>query len=148
MVLEVMGRDAGHIALYAGIGGGADVILIPEIPYAMDRVAEQILNLRARGRSHALVVVAEAAREAGGGAPGEAGHKGDGHRLGERIAETTGAETRVTVLGHVQRGGVPDALDRITASAFGVRAVDLLANGANARMVAWQHCQVVDVPFA
>ena len=143
-----MGRDAGHIALYAGIGGGADVILIPEIPYAMDRVAGQILNLRERGRNHALVVVAEAARETGGGAPGEASHGGVGHRLGQRIAETTGAETRVTVLGHVQRGGVPDAPDRITASAFGVRAVDLLANGASARMVAWQHRQVVDVPLA
>jgi len=145
--LEVMGRDAGHIALYAGIGGGADVILIPEIPYSMDAIAEQIRKLQARGHKHALVVVAEAAREAGpprtGTVPG-----GVGHELGQRIAEATGAETRVTVLGHVQRGGVPDAFDRITASAFGVRAVDLLAEGAQGRMVAWQHRQVVDVSLA
>jgi 6-phosphofructokinase len=148
MVLEVMGRGAGHIALYAGIAGGADVILIPENFYSMDRVGEQILQLRARGRKHALVVVAEAALEAGAAAPGPDASGGAGHALGARIARVTGAETRVTVLGHVQRGGVPDVLDRVTASAFGVRAVDLLAAGASGRMVAWQHRQVVDVPLA
>ncbi len=147
MVLEVMGRGAGHIALYTGIGGGADVILIPEIPYSMDSIAEQIRTLQARGRKHALVVTAEAAREAGA-QPSDAVPGGVGHELGQRISNATGAETRVTVLGHVQRGGVPDALDRITASAFGVHAVDLLAEGASRRMVAWQHRQVVDVSLA
>jgi 6-phosphofructokinase 1 len=154
MVLEVMGRDAGHIALYAGIGGGADVILIPEIPYSIDLIAEKIHSLRSEGRQHALVVCAEAARELSGervlqdGTGGTARYGGIGHVLGACIAEATGAETRVTVLGHVQRGGVPDAHDRITASAFGVRAVDLLASGQSGKMVAWQHRQVVDVPLA
>jgi len=151
MVLEVMGRDAGHIALYAGIAGGADVILIPEIPYDINKVAEKLKSLHDQGRDHALVVCSEAAHEVSGvqtAAQTDRGgvkYGGVGHALGAKIAELTGAETRVTVLGHVQRGGVPNAQDRITASAFGVRAVDLLAEGVTGRMVAWQHRQIVDV---
>ena len=153
MILEVMGRDAGHLALNAGIAGGADVILIPEIPYQLRKVADQIERLREQGRNHALVVCSEAIRSADGEAvttthvDGEVRYGGVGHELGERLAELTDAETRVTVLGHVQRGGAPSSRDRIIASAFGVRAVDLLADGQSDRMVAWQHREVVAVPL-
>jgi 6-phosphofructokinase 1 len=153
MVLEVMGRDAGHIALSAGIAGGADVILIPEIPYSIDRAAETIDELKARGRNFALVVVAEAVKTEAGEAvlsrhgKGQAGYGGIGHYIAERIGDATGAETRVTVLGHIQRGGMPSARDRIIASAFGVHAVDLIAEGKFDRMVAWRERRVIDVPI-
>jgi phosphofructokinase-like protein len=151
MVLEVMGRDAGHIALSAGIAGGADVILIPEIPYSFASVAAKIEALKARGRNFALVIVAEAVkREAGdpAGPQAEDGTQaGIGHYIAARIGKLTGAETRVTVLGHIQRGGTPNARDRIMASAFGVRAVDLIAEGRFDRMVAWRSRGVEDVPI-
>ena len=153
MILEVMGRDAGHIALNAGIGGGADVILLPEIPYRIEPIAAKIKALHDQGRDHALVVCSEAARLADGKTvmseddSGQKRYGGIGHHLGEQIAEATGAETRVTVLGHVQRGGIPNSHDRIIASAFGVRAVDLLAQGQSDKMIAWQHRQVVDLPL-
>jgi ATP-dependent phosphofructokinase / diphosphate-dependent phosphofructokinase len=153
MILEVMGRDAGHIALSAGIAGGADVILIPEIPYRIARIAEKIESLKAGGRNFALVIVAEAVKtelgepvmvKRGGG---QAGYGGIGHYIAERIADSTGAETRVTVLGHIQRGGMPSARDRIIASAFGVHAVDLIAESSFDRMVAWRERRVTDVPI-
>jgi len=148
MVLEVMGRDAGHIALSAGIAGGADFILIPEIAYRFSRIAERLEEIRAQGRNFALVIVAEAAPMADGHAFTSDGRLGGiGHYIGAEIARLTGAETRVTVLGHVQRGGMPQPRDRILASAFGVRAVDLIAMGKAGRMVAWTGRQVVDVPI-
>jgi 6-phosphofructokinase 1 len=154
MVLEVMGRDAGHIALNAGIAGGADVILVPEISYRIEAVAAKIEALKAQGRNFALVVVAEAVRtEAGepvtrrqGG--GAVTYGGIGDYIGGRIAEATGAETRITVLGHLQRGGMPSARDRLMASIFGVHAVDLIARGAFDRMVAWSARRAIDVPLA
>ncbi len=154
MILEVMGRDAGHIALNAGIAGGADVILIPEIDYDLEIVAEKIRSLRARGRNHALIVCSEAAKPKDGTAVGETGSEGKvryggiGHVLGNQLADATGEEIRVTVLGHVQRGGVPSAHDRIIASAFGVKAVDLIMEGKSDRMVALQNRQVVDFDLA
>jgi len=154
MVLEVMGRDAGHIALTAGIAGGADVILIPEIPYRLKRVAAKIEALKKEGRNFALVVVAEAVQTEDGEplmtyhTGGQATYGGIGHYISERIAGLTGAETRVTVLGHVQRGGTPEPGDRVTATVFGVYAVDLIAAGRFDRMVAWQNRRVVDVPIA
>ena len=154
MVLEVMGRDAGHIALHAGIAGGADVILIPEIPYDMEKIAGKISALRSQGRNFALVVVSEAVRTVEGRMikveyrGGARRFGGIGHYLGELIAEATGAETRVTVLGHVQRGSPPSAQDRLIGTAFGVHAVDLIADGKFDRMVAWQNRQVVDVSLA
>jgi ATP-dependent phosphofructokinase / diphosphate-dependent phosphofructokinase len=154
MVLEVMGRDAGHIALAAGIAGGADVILIPEIPYSMQAVAAHIDRLRRHGRNFALVIVAEAVPDRTGRqvrqrqAFGKTNYGGIGHILGEAITELTGAETRVTVLGHLQRGGQPTWDDRLVAQAFGVHAVDLIGAGRFDRMVAWQNRQVVDVPLA
>jgi phosphofructokinase-like protein len=154
MILEVMGRDAGHIALNAGIAGGADVILIPEIPYRIECVAAKLRDLKEKtGRNHALVVCAEAIRPASGGEVvrqtdvAGAPYGGVGHRLGAEIAAATGAETRVTVLGHVQRGGTPSSRDRIIASAFGVRAVDILAGGQRDRMVAWRNRSVIDIPL-
>jgi len=143
MILEVMGRDAGHIALAAGISGGADVILIPEIGYTIEGIAAKIRSLRDRGRNFALVVVAEAVKTI----EGESRFGGIGHYLGDRISEATEAETRVTVLGHIQRGGVPSPRDRLFASAFGVHAVDLIAEGRFDRMVAWSARQCIDVPL-
>jgi 6-phosphofructokinase 1 len=154
MVLEVMGRDAGHIALSAGIAGGADVILIPEIGYSIDNIARKIDALRRQGRNFALVIVAEAVQTEEGEAVGEVKASGGvhyggiGHYIGRRIAEVTGAETRVTVLGHIQRGGTPTPRDRLMASSFGVHAVDLIAEGRFDRMVAWSGRRVIDVPIA
>lgn len=153
MVLEVMGRDAGHIALAAGISGGADVILIPEIEYRIENIAEKIQQVRRQGRNFALVVVSEAVRTQDGKevqreyVGGEKRFGGIGNYLGERIAAATGAETRVTVLGHVQRGSSPSPRDRLIASAFGVHAVDLIAANKFDRMVAWSNRQIVDVPI-
>ena len=149
MILEVMGRDAGHIALNAGIAGGADVILIPEIPFNVDVIAKKLASLADLGRHHALIICAEAARPKDGDSVMKGGNYGGiGQLLSDQIAAATGAETRVTVLGHIQRGGIPCSQDRIIASAFGVHATDLLAKGAGGRMVAWQHRQVVDLPIA
>ncbi len=153
MVLEVMGRDAGHIALTSGIAGGADIILIPEIPYKLEHIAAKIKEINERGRNFALVVVAEAVKTAEGekamirDQSGRTRYGGIGHYLADKLSEITGAETRCTVLGHVQRGGQPDANDRVLASALGVHAVDLIAEGKFNRMVAWQNRKVVDVPI-
>ncbi len=154
MVVEVMGRDAGHIALSAGIAGGADVILIPEIPYNVDNIAKKINSVKASGRNFALVVVSEAVKTDDGKKfemvyyGGEKRYGGIGHYIGSKIADATGSETRVTILGHVQRGGSPTYSDRLLASALGTKAVDLIAEGKYDRMVAWQHRQVIDVPIA
>jgi 6-phosphofructokinase 1 len=154
MILEVMGRDAGHIALSAGIAGGADVILIPEIPYSVDSVASKIKDVKATGRNFALVVVSEAVKTEEGGkreityADGQARYGGIGQYVAEEISEATGFETRVTVLGHVQRGGSPTYNDRLLASAFGVKAVDLIKEGKFGRMVAWSNRQVIDVAIS
>jgi 6-phosphofructokinase 1 len=154
MILEVMGRDVGHIALSSGIGGGADVVLIPEIPYSLEGIAAKIEEVRNEGRNHALVVVAEGCKTECGKpvsqmqTGGEVRYGGIGQYLAAKLAPMVDAETRVTVLGHVQRGGTPNMRDRLIASAFGVHAVDLIAQGKMDRMVAWQHGSVVDVPLS
>jgi 6-phosphofructokinase 1 len=154
MILEVMGRDYGHIALNAGIAGGADVILIPEIPYTLDRIKSKFEGIRSeQGRNFALVAVAEGVLTESGEPvqittpDGRTRLGGIGHYLARRIAEETGAETRVTVLGHTQRGGAPVPRDRLFASTFGVRAVDLVAEGKFNRMVAWSNRTCIDVPL-
>lgn len=153
MVLEVMGRDAGHIAISAGIAGGADIILIPEIQYSMDRVCDHIMTLQQQGKNYAIMIVAEAVCNENGEkithnlALSQCRLGGVGQYLADNISSRTGAETRVTVLGHVQRGGIPSPLDRLTATAFGVAATDLIAEGRFDRMVSWQNRQVVDVPI-
>jgi len=154
MILELMGRDVGHIALSSGIGGGADVILIPEIPYTLEGIVAKLAEVNHEGRNHALVVVAEGCKTETGlpvtqvQADGEFRYGGIGQYLAARLGKMIEAETRVTVLGHVQRGGTPGMRDRLVASAFGVHAVDLIAQGKMDRMVAWQHGQVVDVPLS
>ena len=153
MVLEVMGRDAGHIALNAGIAGGADVILLPEIPYHMAKIAAKIERVRAGGRNFALVVVSEAVKDIAGDtmmkefSDGQRRLTGIGQYISDQLARETGAETRVTVLGHVQRGSQPSWRDRLVASAFGVHAVELIREGKFDRMVAWANRSVIDVPI-
>ena len=154
MILELMGRDVGHIALAAGIAGGADVILIPEIPYTLHGIAERIAEVRKEGRNHALVVVAEGCKTETGSnvtqhhRDGQARYGGIGQYLGDNLSTLMDAESRVTVLGHVQRGGMPSMRDRLVASAFGVYAVDLINQNRTDRVVVWQHGQVVDVPLS
>lgn len=153
MVLEVMGRDAGHIALSAGIAGGADVILLPELRWSVAGIAAKIRKVQAGGRNFALVVVSEAVKTMEGAAAqqefsdGQKRYGGIGNYVGHLIAEATGAETRVTVLGHVQRGCPPSYRDRLLASAFGVAAVDLLADGKSDRLLAWSNRCVIDIPI-
>ena len=151
MILEVMGRDAGHIALNSGIAGGADVILIPEIPYSLKKIADHIDNIRTQGRNHALIVVAEAVKKEDGSkatvkfVDGQVRLGGIGTYLGDEIYKLTDAETRVTVLGHVQRGAQPTHRDRLIASAFGVYAVDLIAKEKFNRIVVWKNRGVTDI---
>jgi ATP-dependent phosphofructokinase / diphosphate-dependent phosphofructokinase len=153
MVVEVMGRDAGHIALNAGIAGGADIILIPEIPYNLENICKHIKQRQAEGYDYSIAVVSEAVCSESG-SPIEKGHFADcrlggvGQYLAERITAISDAETRVTVLGHTQRGGASSPLDRILASAFGVAAVELIAHEQYDRMVTWQERSVRSVPIA
>jgi 6-phosphofructokinase 1 len=136
MVVEVMGRHAGWIALHAGLAGGADVILIPERPFDIDEVCRHIHHRHARGRNFSIVVVSEGATpkagtlETASGFVDEFGHErlgGIGHVLEGEIEERTGYETRATVLGHTQRGGTPTAFDRVLATRLGVAAVDAVS---------------------
>ena len=154
MILEVMGRDAGHIAINAGIAGGADVVLIPELNYSIKGVVKKLTEMKNRGIVHSLIVVAEAVKTEDGKtyevefADGQKRLGGIGTYLSEAIMKTTDIECRVTSLGHVQRGAPPTPRDRILASAFGVYAVDLLAQGKFDRMVAWRDRKVIDVPIS
>lgn len=155
MVIEVMGRTAGWIAIESGIAGGADVILIPEVPFRLERVVEAIMAREAGGSRFSIVVVAEGAITADGRQMrimGTGGHSarfaGMGYWVGEQLADLTEKEVRVTVLGHVQRGGGPSPFDRILATRFGVEAVRLLAEGSFGRMVAYQGPDIVSVALA
>ncbi len=154
MILEVMGRDAGHIALNSGIAGGADIILIPEIKYDLEKVAAKIKRVKESGRNFALMVVSEAVKTETGEKfemtyyGGEKRYGGIGQYLATKIADMTDSETRVTVLGHVQRGSPPTYNDRLLASAFGAKAVELIEKGKFNRMVAWKNRQIVDVAIA
>ena len=153
MVLEVMGRNAGHIALSAGIAGGADAILLPEIKWKMDSLVTKLNQVRGATRKFALVIVAEAARLPSGKIIGRDRTHGEyrlggvAHEIGRLIEKVTNAETRVTVLGHVQRGGSPNSNDRLYASAFGVKAVDLIAERRFDRLVVWANRECKDVPL-
>lgn len=153
MILEVMGRDAGHIALNAGIAGGAHIILIPEIPYKLEHICRKIRDRQAVGFNFSVVVVSEAVCTENGETLqkneqfGEFRLGGIGQYLANAITNCTQAETRVTVLGHIQRGGIPSPTDRVLASAFGVGAVDLIAAGHSDMMVTWKDRQVTGVPI-
>lgn len=153
MILEVMGRDAGHIAMCAGIAGGADIILIPEIPYTIEGICQTIQKRQKQGKNYCLIVVAEAVRtESGDRVTLEQNAEvcrlgGIGQYLSEQICKHMDCETRVTVLGHIQRGGIPSHLDRLIATCFGVGAVELIAKEKYDHVVTWQHRAVVAVPI-
>ncbi len=153
MVLEVMGRNAGWIALCAGIAGGGDIILIPEIPYTFEKVVRSIEERRSRGKRFSIVVVAEGAPLPSGekvhraGPGGEKVPGGVGERVAEAIGEMADMDTRVTVLGHLQRGGSPSPFDRILATAFGTAAVDLAVAGRSGVMVALRNMRIDAVPL-
>jgi 6-phosphofructokinase 1 len=161
MIVEVMGRTAGHLALHSGIAGGADVILIPEIPYTIQGICDHLKELRDTWkRKFAIVVVAEGATlcsedlNNGHGVNVEhipdanigSAKCGRGQYVAAQISNFAhGLDTRVSVLGHIQRGGIPSALDRLVATAFGKTAVDLIAQGKNHQMLAWQNGKVTSI---
>jgi ATP-dependent phosphofructokinase / diphosphate-dependent phosphofructokinase len=161
MVVEVMGRDAGWIALYSGIAGGADVILIPERPFDVDKVAESIRQRHERGLYFSIIVVAEGAKfsssEPGHGAPvlqdmgkDEFGHVklgGIANILAREIEKRTGFETRAVVLGHIQRGGTPSAFDRVLATRYGLGAIDMVHRGEFGCMAALRANKIVSIPL-
>ena len=154
MVLEVMGRHAGWIALWGGIAGGANVILLPEIPFSMEKIADFIRQRDALGYYATLVVVAEGAKMPGGNlvtidnkCSGEVRLGGIGEQVALRLQELTGKDTRACTLGHLQRGGAPTAFDRILAMRFGVMAVKLAEEGAFGRMVSYDADHVDSVPI-
>ncbi|MCJ7699581.1 6-phosphofructokinase [Candidatus Bathyarchaeota archaeon] len=145
IILEVMGRYTGWIALEAGLAGGADIILIPEKPFDIDKVCEYIKQRQQRGRNFSIIVVAEGAKQKGGAeivyseSQDEFGHirlGGVGYFIGKEIEKSIKTETRVVVLGHLQRGGTPTAFDRILSTRFGIAAIDLIHEGKFGRMVA------------
>jgi ATP-dependent phosphofructokinase / diphosphate-dependent phosphofructokinase len=155
MILEVMGRDAGWIALRAGIAGGADVILIPEIPFEVEEIANKIDTREKRGAKFSIIVVAEGAKPVDGSriylddAPASGARRlgGIGEQLAETLRDYTHKEVRVTVLGHLQRGGSPTAYDRLLASRFGAMAVHAAARKEYDHMVALQGQDIVTVPL-
>ena len=156
MVVEVMGRHAGWIALESGLAGGADVILIPEVPVDMDEVCGIIKKRHHRGKNFSIVVVAEGAQFKKGtmitqeeklDAFGHVRLGGMGQRVGDEIEKRTGYETRVTVLGHVQRGGTPTAFDRVLGTRFGIKAMELVLKKDYGKMVSIQGNKIIAVPL-
>jgi ATP-dependent phosphofructokinase / diphosphate-dependent phosphofructokinase len=153
MVVEVMGRHTGWIAVVSGIAGGADVILIPEHPVSIEDACKEIRHRHERGKDFSIVVVSEGYELEGAEEQGEVdefGHtrlseRGVGSRLASEIESRTGFETRVTVLGHVQRGGSPTPRDRVLATRYGLKAADLVHEGRFGRMAALQGDSIVDV---
>ena len=156
MVVEVMGRYAGWIALHAGMAGGADVILVPEIPYDIEKVASHIRQRDEWGARFSIVVVAEGAKPRGGerivktaAKPGVVERLGGiGEQLTEALGEMTGKEARSVVLGHLQRGGSPTSFDRVLATRFGAKAVELVRRGVFGRMVANNPPDIVHIPLS
>ena len=156
IVCEVMGRDAGWIACYSGLAGGADVILVPERPFDLDEICERLRRRQAAGATFSIVVVAEGATPKDGGAWSQhAGTDAFGHaRLGgiaveleREIEQRTGFESRMTILGHVQRGGSPLAYDRVLGTRFGVAAVDAVSAGRFGMMTALRGTAIELVPL-
>ena len=151
MILEVMGRNTGWIALHAGLAGSADIILIPEIPFSFDRVAQKVFAREKSGSRFTNIVVAEGAKEAGKGEiysdEQELRLGGIGDHVRRRIEQLTGKESRCVVLGHLQRGGSPNAFDRMLGTNFGACAVRALAGGETGVMVAIQAGTITTVPL-
>ncbi|MFC4075764.1 6-phosphofructokinase [Salinithrix halophila] len=132
-IVEVMGRDAGDIALWAGLADGAESILIPEASYELDDIVDRLARGSRRGKKHSIIIVAEGV--------------GSGVEIGRQIKEKTGSETRVTVLGHIQRGGSPTAFDRVLASRMGAKAVDILLEEKSDQMVAIRNNEITGIDF-
>ncbi len=156
MIVEVMGRYAGWIALYAGVASGADIILIPEIPYALPKVCEYVLERSRRGKRFSIIVAAEGARAKAGqmvvskriaGSPDPIRLGGIGPRLADEVATCTGLECRAVILGHIQRGGTPTPYDRILATNFGHTAIQLLMEGRKNRLVVLKNGQLSSIPL-
>lgn len=134
ILVEVMGRSCGWIALTSGLAGGAEIILVPEQPFSADTICQQLVESRAKGKKYSIVVVAEGA--------------GSAVKLGEYILAKTGLETRVSILGHIQRGGAPTVADRLLASRLAERAVRALLAGRSEIMIGYQNNECVEVPIA
>jgi ATP-dependent phosphofructokinase / diphosphate-dependent phosphofructokinase len=141
MLIELMGHNAGWIALYSGIAGGGDVILIPEIPYKEEKIAEYLLHRAEENKPYSIVVVAE-------GVSNPLKDRSVAHYLSNRINEMTGLETRETVLGYIQRGGTPSPMDRVLATRYGTAAADMIADRDFGKMVALKNDEIVSVPLA
>jgi phosphofructokinase-like protein len=158
IVCEVMGRDAGWIAVYSGVAGGADAILVPERPIDMDAVIASVQERRARGKNFSIIVVAEGAKmpasdakSTHGGKLDEFGHErllGIGQFVADEIEKRTGLETRAVNLGHTQRGGSPTAYDRMLATRYGAAAIDLVHAGKFGRLVVLRGTEITDIPLA
>ncbi len=130
-IIEVMGRDCGDLALHAGLAGGAESIIVPEVPFDIDRVCNKLLQGRNRGKLHSLIVLAEGA--------------GSAIDIGKQIQEKTGIETRATILGHIQRGGTPSGKDRVMASQMGAKAVELLMEGKKSMAVGMKGTKIISM---
>ncbi len=156
MVVEVMGRNAGWLALHAGLASGSDVILIPEIRYDLPTICEQLVSRSRRGKRFSILCVSEGARSNDGeqvvarrieSSPDPVRLGGVGMKLAEDIEACTKLETRATALGHIQRGGSPTPLDRVLATSFGFHAIELLMSGASGQLVVWNQGQLAAVPI-
>jgi 6-phosphofructokinase 1 len=156
MVVEVMGRNAGWIALHSGIASGSDVILIPEIPYDIDVICEYVANRSRHGKRFSIICVSEGARPRGGQqtinrvdltSPDPVRLGGIGQKLAEEVEEKTEIETRTVKLGHVQRGGTPVPTDRVLATEFGYKAIELLSAGERSRLVVMKGRTVMHIPL-
>lgn len=157
MLVEVMGRNAGWLALHAGVASGSDIILIPEIPYSLEKIGEFLDARKRSGRSFTILCVSEGARPQGGGqvvhrrvedSPDPVRLGGISRVLAEQIEATYGLDTRCTILGHIQRGGTPSALDRVLASRFGYEAIELAMAGERGKLVVWRDGAVKHVDIA
>jgi 6-phosphofructokinase 1 len=153
MVLEVMGRNSGWIALMSGIAGGGDIILIPEIDFTYENIVRRIRDRREAGKKFSIVVVAEGARLPDGSVVSRTSPTGAtllggvSAVIAPQVEEISGMETRVTVLGHLQRGGSPSPFDRVLATRFGAKAVELVMEGQYGRMVCLKTPQISSVPI-
>ena len=130
-IIEVMGRHCGDIALYAGLAGGAENIIIPEVDYNEDDICKKLIQSKNRGKAHSIIMLAEGI--------------GGSQELAERIKDKTGIESRATILGHIQRGGSPSAFDRIIASQMGAKSVELLMDGKSSRVVGIKNNSIIDM---
>ena len=156
MIVEVMGRNAGWIALHSGIASGSDIILLPEIPFDIDKICECVVGRSKRGKAFSIVCVAEGARYEGGeqvvnrfdpNSPDPVRLGGIGQKVAADIEEKTGIETRPITLGHIQRGGTPVAADRVLATEFGNKAIELLMSGKKSRLVVMKGRTVTHIPL-